>query len=86
MTLVAFHVKFNDDFVGLEAGTIARDIVRARDGRWTYHDKTTELRHGDIVYYWIHVVYNGLGYNLVDQQHQVIGSFDYYLYHNILRR
>ncbi|XP_012272886.1 beta-1,3-glucan-binding protein 1 isoform X2 [Orussus abietinus] len=69
--LVAFHVKFNEDFNGLEAGTIARDIIKKRDGRWTYEDKTTKLKPGDTIYYWLHVVYEGLGYNLVDQQYNV---------------
>ncbi|XP_015593953.1 beta-1,3-glucan-binding protein [Cephus cinctus] len=71
ITLVAFHVKINEDFNGLEAGTIARDIVKARNGLWTYEDKQTQLHKSDIVYYWIHVVYKGLGYNLLDQQYVV---------------
>lgn len=61
--------------VGLEAGTIARDITKAKNGRWTYHDKTTQLSKGDVIYYWIHVVYKGLGYNLVDQEYVVTGMF-----------
>ncbi|KAG7197379.1 hypothetical protein KM043_018485 [Ampulex compressa] len=77
ITLVAFHVKFNEDFDGLEAGTIARDIVKSRDGRWTYQDRTTRLKRNDIIYYWIHVVYDGLGYNLLDQQYRVLDFFDY---------
>ncbi|XP_043288708.1 beta-1,3-glucan-binding protein-like [Venturia canescens] len=76
ISLVAFHVKFNEDFEGLEAGTIARDVVRARNGRWTYQDRTTRLRLGDIVYYWVHVVWDGLAYNLLDQQHRVTEFFN----------
>ncbi|XP_066585294.1 beta-1,3-glucan-binding protein 1-like [Prorops nasuta] len=76
ISLVAFHVNFNQDFEGLEAGTIARDIVKVRNGRWKYEDRTTELKEGDIVYYWVHVVYNGLGYNLIDQQHQVTNFYN----------
>lgn len=72
---MAYHVKFNEDFNGLEAGTIARDIVKVRDGRWTYEDRTTRLKRGHIIYYWVHVVYDGLGYNLLDQQHVVNGRF-----------
>ncbi|XP_076639542.1 beta-1,3-glucan recognition protein 1 [Colletes latitarsis] len=77
ITLVAFHVKFNEDFQGLEAGTIARDIVKVRGGRWLYEDRNTRLKHNDIIYYWIHVIYNGLGYNLIDQQH-VVNEFYHY--------
>ncbi|XP_029038992.2 beta-1,3-glucan-binding protein-like [Osmia bicornis bicornis] len=77
ISLVAYHVKFNEDFNGLEAGTIARDIVKARNGRWTYEDRTTRLKRGQTIYYWIHVVYDGLGYNLVDQQHEVNEFYNY---------
>ncbi|KAF3426124.1 hypothetical protein E2986_13772 [Frieseomelitta varia] len=75
ISLVAYHVKFNEDFYGLEAGTIARDIIKKKNGRWTYEDRTTRLKRGDKLYYWIHVVYDGLGYNLVDQQYDVNESW-----------
>ncbi|XP_076173185.1 beta-1,3-glucan recognition protein 1 [Ptiloglossa arizonensis] len=74
ISLVAYHVKFNEDFQGLEAGTIARDIVKTRNERWTYEDKSTRLKRGDVIYYWIHVIFNGLGYNLLDQ-HNVVNDF-----------
>lgn len=75
ITLVAFHIKFNEDFDGLEAGHIAKDILKVRNGRWTYEDQRTQLTRDDIIYYWVHVVYQGLGYNLVDQSYRVIGEF-----------
>ncbi|XP_078044957.1 beta-1,3-glucan recognition protein 1 [Augochlora pura] len=71
ISLVAYHVKFNDDFYSLEAGAIAVDIIKPRNGRWVYQDRSTRLKVGDIIYMWVHVVYNGLGYNLLDQQHEV---------------
>ncbi|KAM0727159.1 Beta-1,3-glucan-binding protein [Formica fusca] len=77
ITLVAFHVKFNEDFDGLEAGQIAKDILKLRNGRWTYQDRRTELKRDDIIYYWIHVVYEGLGYNQIDQSHRVIDFYNY---------
>lgn len=72
---MAFHVKFNDEFYGLGAGTIATDILKPKNGRWTYQDKSTRLKENDVVYYWVHVVYRGLGYNLVDQEHRVTSKF-----------
>lgn len=72
---MAFHVKINEDFYGLEAGQIARDIIKVRNGRWTYEDRQTMLKRDDILYYWVHVVYQGLGYNLIDQSHRVTGKF-----------
>lgn len=77
ITLVAYHVKFNDEFYSLEAGTIAVDIIKKRNGRWLYEDRTTRLKLGDTIYYWVHVVYDGLGYNLLDQQHVVKEFYNY---------
>lgn len=54
---------------------IAKDIPEHKNGRWTYEDKITALKKDDVIYYWIHVVYNGLGYNLIDQEHKVTGIF-----------
>lgn len=77
ITLVAYHVKFNDDFYSLEAGTIAIDIIKPRNGRWVYEDHTTELKEGDMIYFWVHVVYQGLGYNLLNQEHRVTEFYNY---------
>ncbi|XP_015114895.1 beta-1,3-glucan-binding protein 1 [Diachasma alloeum] len=76
ITLVAFHVRINEEFEGLEAGTIAVDVLRVRNGRWKYEDRTTKLKYGDKVYYWVHVVYEGLGYNLLFQEHEVTDFYD----------
>ncbi|XP_011643360.1 beta-1,3-glucan-binding protein-like [Pogonomyrmex barbatus] len=77
ITLVAFHIKFNEDFDGLEAGHIAKDIIKIRNGRWTYEDRRTQLKRDDIIYYWVHVVYEGLGYNLIDQSYRVTDFYNY---------
>ncbi|XP_015186521.1 PREDICTED: beta-1,3-glucan-binding protein 1-like [Polistes dominula] len=77
ITLVAYHVKFNDDFYSLEAGVISIDIIKSRNGRWVYEDHTTELKEGDVIYFWVHVVYQGLGYNLLNQEHRVTEFFNY---------
>ncbi|XP_076284209.1 beta-1,3-glucan-binding protein 1-like [Lasioglossum baleicum] len=76
ITLVAFHAKVNDDFYSLEAGTISVDVIKPKNGRWVYQDRSTKLKIGDIVYLWQHVVYNGLGYNLLDQHHEVKEFFN----------
>ncbi|XP_018335441.1 beta-1,3-glucan-binding protein [Agrilus planipennis] len=70
--LFAFHGKINEEFEGREAGTFARDIVKAKNGRWTFTDKTTKLKPGDIIYYWTYVIFNDngnkLGYPRDDQK------------------
>ncbi|EFN86539.1 beta-1,3-glucan-binding protein 2 [Harpegnathos saltator] len=77
ITLVAFHINFNQDFNGLEAGHIAKDILKVRDGRWTFEDRGIVLRRDDIIYYWVHVVYQGLGYNKIDQSYRIVDFYNY---------
>ncbi|EDW73269.1 uncharacterized protein Dwil_GK16747 [Drosophila willistoni] len=62
ITLFAFHGKLNEEMEGLEAGTWARDIVKMKNGRWTFRDRVSVLKPGDVLYYWTYVIYNGLGY------------------------
>ncbi|XP_076284218.1 beta-1,3-glucan-binding protein 2-like [Lasioglossum baleicum] len=76
ITLVAYYAKVNDDFYSLEAGTITVDVIKPKNGRWVYQDRSTKLKIGDIVYLWEHVVYNGVVYNLLDQQRQVKEFFN----------
>ncbi|KAH8406019.1 hypothetical protein KR215_003096 [Drosophila sulfurigaster] len=71
ITLFAFHGKLNEEMEGLEAGTWARDIVKMKNGRWTFRDRNTQLKPGDILYYWTYVIYNGLGYRWDDGAYAV---------------
>ncbi|XP_030373842.1 gram-negative bacteria-binding protein 3-like [Scaptodrosophila lebanonensis] len=74
ITLFAFHGKLNEEMEGLEAGTWARDIVKAKNGRWTFRDRIASLKPGDTLYYWTYVIYNGLGYREDDGQF-VVGEY-----------
>lgn len=73
--LFAFHGKLNEEMNGREGGTYSRDIIKAKDGRWTFIDKTTRLRPGDVIYYWTYVDYfdgeRKLGYVNDDQSYTV---------------
>lgn len=71
---VSYHIKINSEFEGLEIGELTRDIVKPNDGEWVYEDKTSELKVGDIIYYWINIVHNGEEYILEDQQYRVKGA------------
>ncbi|XP_033234779.1 gram-negative bacteria-binding protein 3 [Drosophila pseudoobscura] len=66
ISLFAFHGKVNEEFDGLEAGRWARDIPKAKRGRWTFRDRETVLNLGDTLFFWTYVVYNGLGYRQDD--------------------
>ncbi|XP_044737521.1 beta-1,3-glucan-binding protein-like [Chrysoperla carnea] len=75
VTLFAFHGNINEEFNGREAGQFARDITKAKNGRWTFVDKLTKFKPGDKIYYWTYVIYddgkNKLGYANDDQEYTV---------------
>lgn len=77
-------MQINKEFLGLEVGAIQRDIVKAHDGQWTYSDKKMQLKVGDIVYYWIHIVHNNEFYNLVDQKFPVTGFWRFFFLFQVL--
>lgn len=65
--LFAFHGNVNKEMNGLEAGQLARDIIKAKNGRWVFLDDRLKLNVGDVIYYWLYVIYEGLGYQKLDQ-------------------
>ncbi|XP_049819666.1 beta-1,3-glucan-binding protein-like [Aethina tumida] len=73
--LFAFHGKINEEMNGREGGTFSRDIVKPKDGRWTFYEPTAKLNIGDKLYYWTYVDYfdgkNKLGYTNDDQFYEV---------------
>lgn len=55
-----------------EPGEIHGEISEAdKDGRWTYLNEDKQLMIGDVIYYWIYVQHNGVGYRLESQQFEV---------------
>ncbi|KAH8319963.1 hypothetical protein KR074_010038 [Drosophila pseudoananassae] len=73
ISLFAFHGKVNEEFDGLEAGRWARDIPKAKQGRWIFQDRETKLNLGETLYFWTYVIYNGLGYRQDDGAYVVNG-------------
>lgn len=70
---------------GREAGTFSRDIVKPKNGLWTFRDTVTRLKVGDIIYFWTYVDYfdgtNKLGYPRDDQMFTVTGNLHLNLYY-----
>ncbi|KAF5294929.1 hypothetical protein FQR65_LT10641 [Abscondita terminalis] len=58
ITLFAFHGKINSEMNGREAGTYSVDVVKPKDGRWTYYNRAAKLNVGDVVHYWVNVDYD----------------------------
>jgi hypothetical protein len=77
--LFAFHGNVNKEMNGLEAGQMARDIIKAKNGRWTFYDDRLRLKVGDVIYYWLYVQYEGLGYQKLDQTWTVTGECPYFI-------
>jgi hypothetical protein len=75
--LFAFHGNVNKEMNGLEAGQMARDIIKAKNGRWVFQDDRLKLNIGDVIYYWLYVQYEGLGYQKLDQTWTVTGEYPY---------
>ncbi|XP_075224692.1 beta-1,3-glucan-binding protein-like [Lycorma delicatula] len=72
ITLFAFHGNVNEDFeMGHEAGQMAQDVLRKKNGRWTYINRNIRLKKGDILYYWLYVIKDKLGYERLFQSYTV---------------
>lgn len=74
--LVAFHAKVNKEIEDLEAGDIAVDIKRSKGGRWIYENRNLKLKNGDVINYWVHVIYLALGYNHLGLTWTVSGRYN----------
>lgn len=74
LSLMAFHGQVNEPFSGLETGTLAGDVTRPEDGYFTYRNRNLKLKAGDKLYFWLHVIYKDIGYNLRDQVYTYQGS------------
>ncbi|KAF2880535.1 hypothetical protein ILUMI_25633 [Ignelater luminosus] len=62
--LFAFHGSVNKELEDLEAGEFSKDVLHTENGRWTFEDRRTRLHVGDIIYYWLFVIRDDLGYRL----------------------
>lgn len=74
MTLMAFHGQINRPFTGLQVGDIARDITVTENNLFLFRDYNTEFKAGDKLYYWLHVIFRGVGYNLENQEYLFQGD------------
>lgn len=74
VSLFAFHGNINTPLANLEGGRFSQDIIRAKNGQWTFSSKSVELKPGDVINYWTYVIKNGLGYRRDAQQYTVSGK------------
>ncbi|KAJ6616523.1 Beta-1,3-glucan-binding protein, partial [Pseudolycoriella hygida] len=69
ITLFAFHGKINRRFRGNEEGDLTLDVTRAKNGVWAYENRNKQVMEGDVLYFWIHVQHDGVGYLLENQEY-----------------
>lgn len=74
--LFAIHAGVNQEFYGLEAGTLINvDVTKKKNGRFTYFNGNIKLKQGDVLNYWLYCDYNDgtrtLGYRKEDQTYVV---------------
>lgn len=74
MTLMAFHGQINEPFLGRTGGTFSKDITKATNGEFAFKDLNTKLKKGDRLYFWLYVIYKGLGYHLEDKYYDYRGD------------
>lgn len=72
--LFAFHGNLNNPLEGLEAGQFSQDILKSKNGHWTFTNKKYEIKAGDTIYYWLYVQKDTLGYRRDDQRHEFTGE------------
>lgn len=75
LSLFAFHGNVNRPLRNLEAGQFSVDITKKENNRWTYENSDLKLKRGDVINYWLYVIKNGLGYQLLDKQYTVNGKY-----------
>lgn len=69
--LMAFHGRKNYELNGREAGTWNQDVTKARQNRLMFVEPNAKFNLGDKLHYWLHVIYDGLGYDLLHQMEEV---------------
>lgn len=75
--LFGFHANVNKEIDATEPGEIAGDVTvdpAKRTDVISYMNPNLMLKVGDIVYYWIYIQHNYLGYRLEGKKWQVTGK------------
>ncbi|KAJ8871673.1 hypothetical protein PR048_028000 [Dryococelus australis] len=77
LEIFAFHGSVNKPLKGLEAGDMSRDILIPSRGRWVFEEPQIQLLEGDVIYFWLYVQRNGLGYRK-DASYWIVNALAYY--------
>ncbi|CAG4946613.1 unnamed protein product [Parnassius apollo] len=62
LSLFAFQGRINKAIAESDVGDISGEVTAATSGRWIYEDPNVQLKVGDVIYYYVFVVYDRKGY------------------------
>lgn len=90
ISLFAFHGNLRNPIFGEEAGSYSGEATKAIDGRWTFIDRTAIIREGDVIYFWVYIKHEDVGYPIKNLNYTVTGKklktvknlSSYYNYYN----
>lgn len=77
VTFFAFHGNVNREFRGTENGEFHGEARQAQNGEWVFKNDRYQFQPGDILYYWIYVQHNRLGYRIDNAQLVYPGVIDF---------
>lgn len=70
----SFHGNLNSPMEGLENGQFSAEILKHKGGRWTFMNRKHEIKPGDVLYYWLYVQKDSIGYRRDNQKHEFTGK------------
>lgn len=68
MAFFAFHGNINREITATENGQFSGDTRQAERNEWAYETTRYQLQPGDILYFWLYVQHDSLGYVLSNQR------------------
>lgn len=74
ISLFAFHGRKNVEIDGAQSGTWNMDITKPTQNRFVFRDANEKFNLGERLHYWLYVIYEGLGYELLYQMEEVKGE------------
>ena len=71
MALAAIHMNLNDPLSGTNPGKYNHDLTRSGGVFATVVN--APWKRGDVIHYWVYVIYEGLGRQKLEQSHRIAG-------------
>lgn len=83
--LFGFHGKINKPILQIEPGEISQDVTVPTDGRLVYVDLNIRLKVNDVIYYWVFVQHDQLGFRRDEQTWTVDSKLIFFVFIYLLK-